>query len=479
MNSRQFVLGCLAKGLLRLGFLLLIALLIPTHCIGQTVTLAWDPNPEPDLAGYRLYGGTESGGERLLTDVGNKTTAVVTNLVMGVTNYFYVTAYNTSGVESIPSNEISYRVPPLAEVLNAPGLVWTSSTDVPSWYGQTGTSRDGVSAARSGAIGANQASWVETSVMGPGSLSFWWKVSSETNYDYLRVRVGGVEKAKISGEAGWLLQTVAIPAGWQSVRWTYAKDQYVVKGLDAAWLDQVSYAPSLGLADVLNTPGWTWVTGGNTPAWYGQTTVSKDGFAGARSGAIGNSQTNWITTTVTGPGTLSFWWKVSSEVNYDYLRFSVGGVEKAKISGEVNWVNRTFAIPSGVQTLQWAYTKDTYVVSGLDAAWLDQVSFLPGVSLAGAPVDTPVLVQGRESTPTRFLLSQVPGSAAILLSLSGEEGDDYRLEASTNLIDWSLLARVTVGAGGTVEFQDSLLEGTSMRFYRWQRVLGAPNAATR
>ncbi len=77
----------------------------------QTVTLAWDANLEPDLAGYKLYCGTASGTHSLLSDVGNVTTVTVSNLTEGATLYFVVTAYNTSSLESTPSNEISYTVP--------------------------------------------------------------------------------------------------------------------------------------------------------------------------------------------------------------------------------------------------------------------------------------------------------------------------------------------------------------------------------
>ena len=47
-------------------------------------------------------------------------------------------------------------------------------------------------AAQSGAIGDNQSSSLETTVTGPAMLSFWWKVDSEANFDFLKVTVDGV-----------------------------------------------------------------------------------------------------------------------------------------------------------------------------------------------------------------------------------------------------------------------------------------------
>ncbi len=77
----------------------------------SSVTLAWDPNPEPDIAGYMLYYGTASGIYTQTNDVGNAATYTVSNLTPGVTYFFAVTAYDTNRVESDFSNEISYTVP--------------------------------------------------------------------------------------------------------------------------------------------------------------------------------------------------------------------------------------------------------------------------------------------------------------------------------------------------------------------------------
>jgi len=76
----------------------------------ETVTLAWDPNPEPDVDGYILYVGEETGVYTDSLDIGNFTTGTVPGLTAGNTYYFVVTAYNAYG-ESDPSNEVGYTVP--------------------------------------------------------------------------------------------------------------------------------------------------------------------------------------------------------------------------------------------------------------------------------------------------------------------------------------------------------------------------------
>lgn len=77
----------------------------------KSVTLAWDPSPTPTVVGYTIQYGTTSGqySEFLLLE--NVTTAVVPDLLEGVTYYFVVTAHTEAGLESDPSNEIYYTVP--------------------------------------------------------------------------------------------------------------------------------------------------------------------------------------------------------------------------------------------------------------------------------------------------------------------------------------------------------------------------------
>jgi hypothetical protein len=76
------------------------------------VTLAWDLSSSPNIGGYRLYSGTTSGVYSQTIEVGYATSILVSNLVTGKTYFFVVTAYDTTGVESAPSNEVSYLPPP-------------------------------------------------------------------------------------------------------------------------------------------------------------------------------------------------------------------------------------------------------------------------------------------------------------------------------------------------------------------------------
>jgi hypothetical protein len=75
------------------------------------LTVAWDPNLEPDVAGYRLYYGVASRAYSQTLDVGASTSATVAGLEKGKTYYFAVTAYSTQGQESERSDEVIYQLP--------------------------------------------------------------------------------------------------------------------------------------------------------------------------------------------------------------------------------------------------------------------------------------------------------------------------------------------------------------------------------
>ncbi|HEY0552070.1 MAG TPA: immunoglobulin domain-containing protein, partial [Verrucomicrobiae bacterium] len=138
------------------------------------------------------------------------------------------------------------------------------------------------------------------------------------------------------------------------------------------------------LAAALDASNLVWTTTAAQP-WFAQTDVSGDGEDAAQSALIGHSQTTTLQTTITGPGTVAFWWKVSSEPSNDRLLFYIGSTEKARISGEIDWQWKTFTVSSGSQVLKWTYSKNSSRTGGLDRAYVDQVMFIPN-NIPTAPI---------------------------------------------------------------------------------------------
>lgn len=112
-----------------------------------------------------------------------------------------------------------------------------------TWFFQKRITHDGVDAAQSAQISHNQttSALAQISVATPDTLNFWWKVSSESSYDFLKVFVNGVEAVPgISGEQNWSQVSIPLPAGSNTIHWRYQKDLTVSVGEDAGWVDSVS-----------------------------------------------------------------------------------------------------------------------------------------------------------------------------------------------------------------------------------------------
>jgi hypothetical protein len=85
----------------------------PPSSITGSAILTWNSNSEPDLAGYKMYVGTQSG---LYTfpgspfTIGSITSYTIINLPAGQTYFFALSAYNTAGNESPLSTEVSKSI---------------------------------------------------------------------------------------------------------------------------------------------------------------------------------------------------------------------------------------------------------------------------------------------------------------------------------------------------------------------------------
>ena len=175
------------------------------------------------------------------------------------------------------------------------------------------------------------------------------------------------------------------------------------------------------LADALDATNLVWSTGG-LPAgvtnWFGQTATNHDGADAAQSGFIKHNETNWIETSVIGPGTVTFWWKVGSEGGWDKLRFDIGAVEQTNISGNIDWRPQSFAVPAGVQSLRWKYTKDQSIATPPDAGWVDDVEYSPAPAQPHSIITVP---DGATATIT----ADLRGTARLINRGTLAERDDY------------------------------------------------------
>ncbi|MCD4681815.1 MAG: hypothetical protein K8R86_00920, partial [Bacteroidales bacterium] len=113
-----------------------------------------------------------------------------------------------------------------------------------------------------------------------------------------------------------------------------------------------------------------------------------EGVFCAKSGDISDSQTSSLLLSgyVSSPGTISFFRKVSSESNYDYLRFYIDGSLQEQWAGTIAWGEVSYSVAAGEHTFEWMYYKDGSVSTGSDCAWVDYIIF-PAMTPPPSPAE--------------------------------------------------------------------------------------------
>jgi hypothetical protein len=189
-------------------FLVLILLSLVGPARSAQVTVAWEPNTEPDLAGYRIYYGLTSDQYGNPIDVGKQTSYTVASLEDGKTYYFAATAYDQYGDESDFSDEVVFTAPvPCIYTVSPAGQSFASeggvgAVDVTT---QTGCAWTSVS----------NASWLvitsNSNVAGNGTVNYsalsnpssFTRTSTLTVADQsITLTQGGISTVAITGSAG-------------------------------------------------------------------------------------------------------------------------------------------------------------------------------------------------------------------------------------------------------------------------------------
>jgi len=123
---------------------------------------------------------------------------------------------------------------------------------------------------------------------------------------------------------------------------------------------------------------FNWVQGGNK-VWTISNVQPYEGVYCAKSGNIGNNQNSTlsITVNVSIDDSISFFRKVSSETDYDFLKFYIDNVKQNSWSGSLDWAKVSYPVQAGTHTFKWEYVKDIYYSGGSDCAWIDYILFPP------------------------------------------------------------------------------------------------------
>lgn len=150
------------------------------------------------------------------------------------------------------------------------------------------------------------------------------------------------------------------------------------------------------------TGQYPWGLGG-TQNWFLDTNTVHEGTYALKSGVISHNQISSLSLTgaVGTGGEISFYKKVSSEVNYDYLRFYIDSVLVAEWEGEEDWAEHVYPITAGLHTFEWKYEKDVTVSSGSDAAWVDFI-VLPAIDFSDPEVQVSPSIVDKVMSPNEL-----------------------------------------------------------------------------
>ena len=142
----------------------------------------------------------------------------------------------------------------------------------------------------------------------------------------------------------------------------------------------MSYQLTIGLQiedwETSDFSQYSWTFGGNAD-WSISTNDSYEGENCAQSGNITDNQSSdmILSSNIINTDSISFYFKVSSEANYDFLHFYIDEQEQDKWAGDQGWTRRAYLVNSGEHIFKWSYTKDGNTSSGSDMAGVDYIVF--------------------------------------------------------------------------------------------------------
>ena len=131
------------------------------------------------------------------------------------------------------------------------------------------------------------------------------------------------------------------------------------------------------IGDTMGKPDHEFTTSGNGggTGWTRVVDATAPNGEAMKSGAITHNQSSVLSTTVMGPGTLSFAWRTSCEddpqFEWDHAECAVDGTVVRQLCGVTAWTNEFVEIVGdGSHTVEWRYVKDDVESEGEDAAWV-------------------------------------------------------------------------------------------------------------
>ena len=317
--------------------------------------------------------------------------------------------WTPSVAETVPANDVTYtaqwEVNQYAVTFDANGgaggISWKqdySTAIVPPTVTRTGYTFKGWLPSVAATVPANDVTYTAQWEKNKYTLSF------DANGGTYGTATTIVDYGTTVGELPVPTRTNATFLGW----FTAAEEGTLIDGSTAITGAMTLYAHWLLLEEALDGGEGVILATSVAVPWHPILEPNaKVGDATARSCEIGDRTNTWLSATVGGVGSMSFWCKVSCEhdddntFTWDRLMVYTNDVEivEWRMDGETDWTQRTLSFEGGTNTVKWVYFKDRSVSEGQDCAWVDGLVWTPS-----GPVDTLVSIGGKEVTVAKTWL---------------------------------------------------------------------------
>jgi len=222
-----------------------------------------------------------------------------------------------------PGHVYQYRVQPISDngnrppksesvVVNTPGSNSEAGNHLGQWAlkfsnsGQSNWFVDDSNRLRAGKARSLGSSSLGLEIIGPGSLSFTWSVSSELNLEYTNPLspyegdiydaiyllldgepvMNGEEPVFLSGLQSAQAYQLNLPEGEHLVEWVYEKDPYTSEEADTGFLDSLTWTPGANPYPVYGGFGFT------GSDWHGSTWFGN--YFAQHFPWVGHSQMGWF-----------------------------------------------------------------------------------------------------------------------------------------------------------------------------------------
>ena len=408
-----------------------------TVCGQNRVTLSWDPSPTGGIANYRLYRGGVSGNYTNSTSTAQSTTTTVSNLVVGATCYFAVTAVSTNGLESAFSNEISYTVPAAS---NPPPTIVLSSPAGGSVYSA------------------------------PATISLAASVVAN-NHTISQVQFySGSTLLGSDGSAPYSFAWNSVPAGTYSLsaRLVYDSGSTVVSPAVSVTVNNVTTNSSLTFASTSGSYTAPFTASNGLLSQPAQTTLAASGRA-AYNFTISKAGNYLVSAQVIAPSEAqnSFWVNIDAEPTDPLMVWDVY-VSPTLGSQTVAWRGNGTSDPANSQYRPKVFylTQGAHqlIIRGREAN-----TSLGQITIAAKQARIRIRKgYATASAGSSANAAQLPSDSPIVLDVDGQPGMTYSVLTSTNLRIWTSIGSLTVDNTGAGEFTDPSTATASVRYYRVQ-----------